>query len=224
VLALGTLDANVYLYDVVEPDLPQPAGQVSTIGFSLEFLPDEPFLVVNGGYSSFIEVWDVSSFASPQKLSVNKSHSYQVSGIAAASNGMLVSAARDSTVRIWRVENGKLVQQEMAIDSGDVNKVAVSRGGTRLATLGRDRTLRVYTVDDDVPTLELSIVVGDAAKGFVGFIGQDTLAVRTSWDTVDLWDLDVASAFERLCSGHGEPITTQQWDRVLPDVPYQRPC
>lgn len=223
-LAVGTFNGAIYLYDLTAPELAQPVGQIPSVGYSLVFLPDRSVVAVSGGLSSTIELWDVSSYGSPQKLSHDQSHTYQISEIDITRDGMLASAARDSSVRTWRVEDDRLVQQAVVTDSGDVNNLVLSAGGTRMATLGRDDTLRVYTLDDDVPTLDLSIPVGDTTEDLVGFVGEQALAVRTAHGAVDLWDLDLSSALERVCSGAGRTITAQQWDRVLPDIPYQPPC
>lgn len=223
-LAVGMYDAEVQLYDLADPERPQPAGRVPTSGSSLVFLPDRPVLAVTGLFSSVIELWDLSSYVLPEKLSDDASHTYQIAEIGVTGDGMLASVARDSSVRTWRVEGDELVQRSVVSDSGDVNALAISADGGRMATLGRDETLRVYTLDDDVPALDLSISVGAAAAGLVGFVGEDVLAVRTEHGAVDLWDLDVSAGLDRLCTGTGRTITEQQWDRVLPDVPYDPPC
>ena len=223
-LAVGTFNGAVHLYDLTAPDQPQPAGQIPTVGFSLAFLPDRPVVAVSGGFSSRIELWDVSSTVSPRKLSDDRSHTYQVSEIDAARDGLLASAARDSSVRTWRVDGDRLIEQSVVTDSGDVNDLVLSASGTRLATLGRDETLRVYRLDDGVPTLDLSLPVAGTAEDLVGFVGENALAVQTTHGAVDIWDLDLSSALERLCSGTGKTITEQQWNRVLPDISYDPPC
>lgn len=224
-LAVGTFNEQVYLFDTTQPERTEPVGYLPVVGWSVAFLPNRPVVAVSIGLSKTIELWDVSAPANAKRLSVETSHTYQISEIAvSADGGTLASVARDGTVRTWRAVADRLVRRSVIADSGDVTAVAVSPGGRRMATLGRDLTIRVYKLFAGVAVPELVFHVGNTAQTTLGFIGEHALAVGTEYGAVDIWDLNMATALRRLCTGYGEPITPQQWHRVLPDLPYRRPC
>lgn len=224
-LAVSTFTAQVYLFDTSQPDRTEPVGYLPVVGHSVAFLPDRPVMAVSIGFSKIIELWDVSEPANAKQLSADTSHTYQVQELAiSADGGTLASSARDGTVRTWRFAAGRLVQRSVVADSGDVNAVAVSPSGRRMATLGRDLTIRVYALMGDVAVPELVFHVGNTAETTIGFIGEHALAVGTTYGVVDIWDLDLDAALRTLCTGYGAPITPDQWHRVLPDLPYRRPC
>lgn len=224
-LAIGTINSAVALYDVTRPDRGRPIGEIPVPGWSLAFVPGQDAIVTAGGFSEDIELWDISDPARPRRSSVGSGHTYQVGSVSASADGnVFASSARDGTSRIWRIEDGSLVEQAVIADTGDVNTVAVSPGGRRLATLGRDRTLRVYELVSGTPEPTLIIHLGNTAATAISFVRDDKLAVATRYGTVDLWDLDISSALRRLCTGIGAPITEDQWRQLVPDVTYRQPC
>lgn len=50
------------------------------------------------------------------------------------------------------------------------------------------------------------------------------LAIAREGAGIDLWDTNPERIVADLCNAIGDPITPQQWDRYLPDRPYQPPC
>jgi WD40 repeat protein len=53
---------------------------------------------------------------------------------------------------------------------------------------------------------------------------NDTFAALSNAGTVYLWDLDPASAINRICADTANILTPSVWRRSLPGVPYQAPC
>lgn len=224
-LAVASLNAGVDLYDTTHPERREPVGTLPVVAWSLVFQPDRPVIALAVGASKNIELWDVSTPEHGRRLSVGTGHTYQVLEVDSSADGsVLASGARDSSVRTWHLEEGRLVESAVITDTGDVNAIAVSRSGHRLATLGRDETIRVYDLVDGVPTPALVAHVGNGVRQTISFVRDDLLAVATEHGVVDLWNLDASAAVPWLCAGVGDPITEEQWRRNVPDLPYSRPC
>src|SRR5262249_23751543 len=137
----------------------------------------------------------------------------------------LAAADGAGTVRVWQVRQDDLDPMATLQDTGDVYWVAVSPDGRRLATIGRDLTLRTYHVQPAAVTLEAIIHIGAGAEATLAFAGDNhTLIGTMSYGLVDVWELDSEINTAALCAGSGPRITRAQWNRDIPDLPYAPPC
>ncbi|KOV76230.1 TIR domain-containing protein [Nocardia sp. NRRL S-836] len=229
----GRLFAVVQAFDAInlyETTSQRGSGHpMPVVGWSMAFLPAQRAVVAVGG-SKYLELWDVSNPQYSARIAGGSGHTFQIQQVATSVDGAVIaSAARDGSVRLWQIEeNGQSLQltQTAAIDdTGDVYDIVLSPNAQRIATLGRDRTIRVYDLNDGEPITALVFHVGNGASSDIRFVGNDKLAVTTQHGAVDIWDLDVSAALRRLCNGVGEPISETQWRRLMPtDLPYRKPC
>lgn len=109
-------------------------------------------------------------------------HEGPVRHAAFSPNGRLVATASDdTTVRVWRSDNGQLVGV-LRGHTGKVNQVAFDARGTRLASASSDKTARIWNVDD------LSLLAKAQNHSSVGFVrfspDGDRLLVASEADAI----------------------------------------
>lgn len=51
-----------------------------------------------------------------------------------------------------------------------------------------------------------------------------TLAAGTSGGSIWLWDLDIDTAIQDVCTATGLPPTPAEWKQYIPQLPYNPPC
>ncbi|MEU7479169.1 TIR domain-containing protein [Lentzea sp. NPDC042327] len=213
----GLFDA-VRLHDVGQDRV----TRLPLVAWAVAFLSDQR-VAAAGFNSTELELWDLTR---RQSVSSAAGHTYQIQQVVTSrDNSVVATAARDGSLRIWRLDGDVFVPRAVLADTGDLNAVAVSPDGSRVATIGRDRTIRVYDLADDALTPALIFHLGGNATAEVAFVGNDKLALPTEHGAVGIWDLDMPSALRGLCTGVGEPMSETQWRRLMPDdLPYRQPC
>ncbi|MEV8508736.1 hypothetical protein AB0368_28450 [Actinoplanes sp. NPDC051475] len=218
VVAVGDSARNVSLFDVTRPEVGLPVSSFTIHGGSVTELN------LRGTYlGAFCGGGKQQEDDQGRQVCVG---GYQLQAFAVG-GGTLAAADRAGTVRIWRVrdEGHELRRLTTLTDTGDVDSVALSGDGRRLATVGRDRTLRFYAVGRDRAELEGIVHIGAGSEGVLAFAGNDhTLASATEYGVVDVWELDADANARDLCAGSGERITRAQWARDVPDLPYEPSC
>jgi WD40 repeat protein len=129
------------------------AGPVSMLAIS-----GDGSRAISASRLSPMSVWDVShgtitgvlsdvSPIPPMKSPVTRM-SGMVTAVELTHDGrQAVSASRDAAVRLWDLDDGRLLHR-LAGHSDAVIKIAVSAGGTRAVSLSRDRTVRVWDLVD----------------------------------------------------------------------------
>ena len=136
-VAAGTFDGRVMLWDVSNPRKPKSKGvllrEPSAI-YSLAFSPTEDLLAV-AGKDGTIQVWNVTEVAKPTKVQVlRRPHGDQaVDSLAFSPDGtLLVSGGDDQQVILWRVDPSTgLTRLRSATQSGSnsILAIAFSRDG-----------------------------------------------------------------------------------------------
>ena len=150
-------------------------------------------------------------------------------GIAFSPEGDTIAAAgADGTVRL--LDARTLTQQGGALvgHTGPVQAVAFSAHGRTLASVGFDGSLRLW---DPVTHAEL----GDPLTGRDGRVnavafspGGTTLATSGADGTVRTWTgmlwRSRADLEGRVCRRVSRNLTRGEWESLVPDAPYSRPC
>jgi WD40 repeat protein len=150
-------------------------------------------------------------------------------GIAFSPDGAMIAAAgADGTIRL--LDAGTLEQQGAALvgHAGSVFAVAFSPDGQTLASAGFDGSVRLWDPESHTE-------LGDPLFGHEGRVlsvafspdgttlasSGDDGTVRT-WSGV-LWRSQRALA-ERVCRLVSRDLTAGEWNSLVPDAPYHRPC
>jgi WD40 repeat protein len=144
-----------------------------TLGLtSVAFSPDGK-LVATGSLDDLAIVWDAAD--SGQPLTTMVGHQADVTDVAFGPRGLLATASRDGTVRLWdagvRGEDKPELASATGHDEG-ILSVAFSPDGTRLLTGSLDKTAILWDVKWDasgkVPSLSVSRRVYDHTDSIPG--------------------------------------------------------
>jgi WD40 repeat protein len=139
-----------------------------------------------------------------------RGHQFPVSDLAALppegplGRGVLASASRDATVRLWDVVSGACLRT-LAGHTDAVDAIAVLPGAGRLASGSYDKTVRVWDVVSGACLLTLAghtrYVAALAALPPEEPHGHDTLASGSMDSTVRVWDPESGKCLHTL-TGH----------------------
>jgi WD40 repeat protein len=206
------LDANL-----TTPDKkPVQAAHLSLVK-SLAYSVDGK-LLASGSYQE-VTLWDVQTGALRRKLT---GFADEVVGLSFSSDGRLLATgggdrggdpSQAAEIKIFEVMTGKLV-----VDIGDANAlalrhsdtvfgVAFSPDGTKLATCGADKFIKVFEVPSG------KFIPGKSFEGHthhvmdVGWKGDGTLLASCSADkTIKIWDYEKGEQVRTINNAHGKDI------------------
>ncbi|RYZ44127.1 MAG: hypothetical protein EOO71_00715 [Myxococcaceae bacterium] len=198
-LASGSLDQTVHLWDVATGrELRLLKGHTAEI-FSVAFSPDGRTLV-SGGNDTTVRLWDVATGRELRRLGEGKG---PILSVAFSPNGATVATAgMSNTVRLWNVSTGT-EQQRLEGHRGFVHSVVFSPDGRELASGGDDQTIRLWDVTTGHERKRLSDSTTRISSVAFGPDGK-TLASSSRDGTVRHWDIASGSTVRRLEGHSGE--------------------
>ena len=239
-LATGGIDNTVILWDVADPARPARLGQPLTghLGavFSVAFNSDSRMLAT-GGNDGTVILWDVADPARPARLGQPlTNHTDSVTSVAfSPGSAMLVTSSYDNTVILWDLTNPARpirIGPPLATAPRTVLSLAFGPGGRTLATGIDDNTVVLW----DLTAPARPRPLGQPLPGLMGpaisvVFSPDgrILAAGSDDTTAALWDLADFNDLRNHAAAHACHITRdgldqEEWDRYLPDLPYQDTC
>ncbi|MEU8399581.1 hypothetical protein AB0C28_30710 [Nonomuraea sp. NPDC048892] len=107
-----------------------------------------------------------------------------------------------------------------------VNMVAFSPDGRLLATAGNDGATRLWDLSDPRrPQLRTALEAHTDRVSSVAFSPDRHTVATGGYDrTALLWETDAEQIAARVCRLAHPRITSQEWDRYFPGLPYRPPC
>jgi WD40 repeat protein len=230
-LATAGEDRTARLWDVHDPRHPSPlatlTGHTSRVS-SMAFSSDGRTLAT-ASYDNTVRLWDVSDPRRPNLLGTLTGPADSVRAVAVSPDGnTLATAGDDGTARLWDVHDPRHPSLLAALTghTGGINTMTFSPDGHTLATAGDDRTARLWNVHNPRRPSPLGTLNGHTGGINAVAFNPDghTLATGSADHTTRLWETNIDDATARLCAIAWPTITTSEWDRYLPDLPYQPPC
>jgi WD40 repeat protein len=194
ILAVGTFDGTIRLWDTTDPRHPHPLGLPlpgPADTFSLAFSPTGATLAV-GGYAGTIQLWDTTDPRHPHPLGLPLAGPVGgVWSVAFSHDGRsLAAVGADGTTRLWDVTDLRHPD-----------------------ALGFPLTGPVYADGSPGPINAVAFSPGTA-----------TLAEGAIDGTVWLWNLNPRYAIRRICAATAGDLTRKRWDQYVSNLPFQPPC
>lgn len=185
------------------PAAASPAAQLDMVQ-SLAFAPDGKTLAA-GGFQELV-LWDVASRTVKARMGEMPDRipalDFSADGkwLAAASGG----PTEEAELRLFDASSGKLVAKAAAIHTDQVNSLRFSPDGSKLATAGADRFVRVF----NVPKLDLHRNLEGHTQAVldVGWRAEGKQVVSASADhTLKVWDCELGEQVRGIAA-HGKEI------------------
>ena len=163
----------------------------------------------SGSKDRTVRIWSASASASASVDAGTKSvlsHESAVRQVAFSGDGKLLASASDDGVRVWHVDADGATSGG-ALLGGAANALAFRADGRLLATGGRDRIVRLWSVGEDEPPREVGALRGhDGTVWDLAFSPDGKLLVSAAEDrTARVWDLAAHREVKAL-RGHDSPI------------------
>jgi WD40 repeat protein len=222
-LAMAVADGTVQMWDVSSRT---PRGQPLTghdgVVNSVAFSPDGG-LIASASNDGTVRFWDAAS-GRPEGDPL-AGHQSPVLSVAYSPDGRaLASGGADGNVLLWDTESGTQLGEPLSGHTDTVNGVAFSPDSRSLASGSSDRTVRVWDVESR--QLRAAPLSGHGAEVMsVAFTPDGRSVASASWDsTARLWDWDFSSWAATACRLLNRNMTMDEWDGLLPGLPYERTC
>ncbi|TDV56240.1 helix-turn-helix domain-containing protein [Actinophytocola oryzae] len=231
-LATGGVDEPnaLRLWDISDPAHPRPAGSVRDhpAVSALAFAPQGTHLVATG-LDGVVRVWDITDPHHTVRTAVLTGHTNAVDSVVFSAGGTLMATgSADRTVRLWHTSDPAHPRPAATLTghTGAVDRLGISPDGRMLATPSKDDTVRVWDITDPAAPALTAILTNhtDDVRSATFSADGATLATSSADATVRLWPLDPATAAARVCDRVRAPLSTAEWQRRFPDLPYEPPC
>ncbi|TDV53781.1 WD40 repeat domain-containing protein [Actinophytocola oryzae] len=163
-LAAGTADGDVLLYDLTDPVHPRLVDSLGVVGRKVDAVAfdEDGTRLAAGGEDAAVRVWDLAS----REVSVFRTPSDAVLDLSWQHHGghLAVASADDHVYLLDRTTTREVAR----LDAGSVHSAVFSPDGTLLASGGADGLLRLWDVSDaGAPHL-----VGPPATGPAGRVQE----------------------------------------------------
>lgn len=233
-LATTGADQTVRLWNITNPANPHLIGQPLTghtgyvywVGFS----PDGQTLA-GAGADDRLLLWNIANPAQPHlEATVNTNTGGVEHAAFSPDENTLATAGLDHTVRLWNITDPTHptpLGRPLTGHQSWVYWVGFSPDGHTLASSSDDHTLRLWNVTDP----DHAAALGQPLTGHTAAIDDSAFSpdgqlIATASDdhTVQLTSLDVNQAITRICATTADTLTPQQWQRYIPEMPYNPPC
>ena len=167
-----------------------------------------------------LTVWDTTTL---QKVWQKKIDTDVALGSQFSPDGrLLIAGSFTGRIHVLDASTGEeLKRQRILAHAGLVGSLNFSPDGSIFATSGVDGNTFLWDAATGRSLGEPFAVGGNAMNTFSP--DGKTLYVST-FDTIYAFDVDPDALIERACAIAGRPLTQSEWDRYLPDRPYENPC
>lgn len=201
------------------------------------FSPDGKMLVTSytfyqNEFHSSITVWDVINGKVKYVLKGLKCE--DITPVVFSPNGKyILSGSSDSTIKLWELENGKLIKTFVG-HHGGIESVAFSPDGKKIISTSYDLTLRIWDVHTG-KILQGLVSNDEALLQNARFSPNGNLFAFWHSDSIQIWDVKTNMQITSFC-GHDDTISSfsfspdskkivsSSWDGTIRIWPLEKDC
>jgi WD40 repeat protein len=227
-LVLASSDRGFALWTVTD-DRPVLAAELPGTASRAEGAAFSPTarLVAARSTDGTVGLWDVTDPAAPVGLASVSTGDQAIQSVAFTTAGMLLVGDAGGVVSIWDTTDPTRPEEVATIarHSSAVSGLAAQPGGDLIASASDDGTIRLVSIADPAQPVEVTTFRsgGLFAPTHIAFSHDGTLLAGAGSSDLSLWRVSVSGVLEQFCA-ESAPISRADWDRYLPDLPYDPPC
>jgi WD40 repeat protein len=178
--------------------------------------------LVSATHKGVVQLWDITG-ADPVSMLVETGKGAVVT---TGPDNLFAFPGIAGSVELWSADGEVRLVSKVAGHNGPINQLAISQDGTRLATGGADGTIRLWDIEKPSVPVLIGVLSGHTKPVHGVAFSPDGRRIATSSDdgTVRLWETDLERIAERVCRTALPRLDKAEWQRYLPDVPFQTLC
>lgn len=229
-LASTSDDGTVRLWNTA--DVTEPTA-LATLDVSVGFVYAAAFsqndrtlaAVTQDGY---LALWDIrdprhpKSLHPPVKVATDDARSLAIS----PDDHTLVVGVANGTVQLWDIENPsspKRIGPTITGPDGIVHALAFNPDGSILSGGDGAGHTWMWRVTGQSSLDPLAILQGSTTTWMLQF-SPDGHVLGAAAGDIYLWETDPQRAIRRICQHTGDAVNEAEWDKNIPDAPYQKVC
>ncbi|WP_181019534.1 helix-turn-helix domain-containing protein [Nonomuraea typhae] len=208
-------DGQVLLWD---PATGAPLGRLQGIQGVTDVVIREGRLAVGDGDGN-VQVWDISRPGAPRRLRVLTGHIGYSDDLDWHPDGRyLAGAGHDGAVLIWDLADPRATPAtRLTGHTGIVRNVSFDPASGRIATIGADRSLRIW---QDGRLQAIWQTRGNALR----FLPGGALVSADDGGELRRWALSPEPVAQRICALDPSPLSAGEWARYVSGGGYAAPC
>ncbi len=205
---------------IVDPSTGSTVTRLSTSDFVewVSYSPDGTLLEAACDDGS-VTVWDTSNWHQMWTRTIDDQ--VALGGQFSPDDLLLIAGSFSGRVHVINARTGEPTLPPLLAHAGLVGSLNFSPDGSEFATTGVDGLTYLW----DSQTGRALGEPFNASGNAMNFFSKDGSTLYVSrFDTIFAFDVSVAAQTARACEIAGRTLTQAEWNRYLPDRPYQDPC
>ncbi|KAL5639387.1 hypothetical protein ACGC1H_006782 [Rhizoctonia solani] len=211
-LVSGSEDGTIRTWAFDRPHSPHVTpttrivGSLSSEVNSVAFSPSGD--IASGSSDGIIHIWGSSKVNGEPPVELLPKHEAAIWALAFSPDGTrVVSGSDDSTIQVWNTQNGQLMLGPLKAQVGDINSIAFSPNGTRLAG-SSDKTICVWDLQEGTVVVGPFLAHNDKVTSVAFSPNGKHLASGSLDRTIRVWDPLSGKLTAGPFEGHTGPVNS----------------